>query len=93
MSDKLAADAYSIPHYQEAGYKVTHADGHNMKKYHANFEVKTGRDGGLYAADMDQGIFTDGLTKEDLLNNIHEAVECHFDVPSFEDVDIHIKYY
>jgi len=33
------------------------------------------------AADMEQGIFTDGRDEEELLKNINEAVECHFNVP------------
>jgi hypothetical protein len=39
---------------------------------------------------MEQGIFTDGMTEEELINNIHEAVECHFDVP-YSDVEIDIR--
>ncbi len=90
--NKSAADVHDHPVYRETDFKSLQSDGHVMKKYHARFVVKKGRDGGLYAADMDQGIFTDGMTQEELVNNIHEAVECHFDVPSYEDVDIRIKY-
>jgi len=92
VSDKLAADSYSISLYQETGYKAIETDLPHVKKYHANFEVKIGRDGGLYAADMDQGIFCEGMTKDELIHNIHEAVECHFDVPSFEEVEINLRY-
>lgn len=51
-----------------------------MKNYHARFEVIVGKDGGLYASDMKQGIFTDGMNREELVKNIQEAIECHFDV-------------
>jgi predicted RNase H-like HicB family nuclease len=92
VSDKLATDAYGLPLFRETYFKPGGSDGSTMKKYHASFVVKKGRDGGLYAADIDQGIFTDGMTREELINNIHEAVECHFDIPSYEDVDIRIKF-
>lgn len=92
VSDKIAADAYGLPLYRETDFKPTQTEGPIMKKYHASFVVKKGKDGGLYAADMKQGIFTDGMTGDELINNIHEAVECHFDVPSYEDVDIRIIY-
>ncbi len=92
VSDKLLADAPDLPLNMEMGFKPTKADGLIMKKHHARFVVKKGKDGGLYAADMEQGIFTDGMTKEELIKNIHEAVECHFDVPSYDEVDIRISY-
>ena len=92
LSNKTAVNACSTSLYREAGYNTIKADELYMKKYHANFVVKTGKDGGLYAADLDQGIFTDGMTRDELIQNIHEAVECHFDVPSFKEVDIRITY-
>jgi hypothetical protein len=92
VSDKMAADACGLPLFRETDFKPAEGDVSIMKKYHASFVVKKGKDGGLYAADMGQGIFTDGMTRDELINNIHEAVECHFDVPSYEDVDIRIKY-
>jgi len=47
----------------------------------ATFQVLQDEDGYLCAADMEQGIFTDGRDEEELLENINEAVECHFNVP------------
>ncbi|MGA9139431.1 MAG: hypothetical protein WBZ29_04350 [Methanocella sp.] len=92
MSDKSEADANTIPLYPETYFKPAQTDRPVMKKYHANFIVKVDEDGILCAADMEQGIFTDGMTKEELMKNIHEAVECHFDVPSYDEVDIRISY-
>ena len=60
-----------------------------VKKFSATFNVHIDKDGYLCAADMDQGIFTDGKDKEELLKNINEAVECHFDVPH-DQVNIRI---
>ena len=53
----------------------------NVKKYRANFKVESDETG-FYASDMEQGIFTDGETEEELKSNIREAVACHFNVPS-----------
>lgn len=92
VSERITANAGSISLSNEAGFISPKAEGLYMKKYHASFEVKVGKDGGLYASDMEQGIFTDGMTREELVKNIHEAVECHFDVPSYEKVNINIKY-
>lgn len=75
------------------GFISPKVEGLYMKKYHASFEVKVGKDGGLYASDMEQGIFIDGMTREELVKNIHEAVECHFNIPSYKDVDIIIEYH
>jgi len=55
-------------------------DGPVMKKFRANFIVKKDEDGILCAADLGQGIFADGKTKDKLMADIREAVECHFDV-------------
>ncbi len=60
-----------------------------VKKFSATFNVQVDEDGYLCAADMDQGIFTDGKDREELLRNINEAVECHFDVPH-DQVNIRI---
>jgi predicted RNase H-like HicB family nuclease len=59
------------------------------KRFSATFNVHVDKDGYLCAADMDQGIFTDGKDREELLRNINEAVECHFDVPH-DQVNIRI---
>jgi predicted RNase H-like HicB family nuclease len=52
-----------------------------MASLKANFHVLEDEDGFLCAADMEQGIFTDGKDEEELQKNINEAVECHFNVP------------
>jgi predicted RNase H-like HicB family nuclease len=52
-----------------------------MASLKATFQVLQDEDGYLCAADMEQGIFTDGRDEEELLKNINEAVECHFNVP------------
>jgi|WetSurMetagenome_2_1015567.scaffolds.fasta_scaffold148184_3 predicted RNase H-like HicB family nuclease len=59
------------------------------KKFSATFKIDVDKDGYFCAADMDQGIFTDGKDREELLRNIDEAVECHFDVPH-DQVNIRI---
>jgi len=93
VSDKLAADANTIPLYPETYFKPAQTHRPVMKKYRANFIVEVDEDGILCAADLEQGIFADGKTKEELLEDIREAVECHFDVfPEKVDseVEIHI---
>ncbi|MCD1293867.1 hypothetical protein CUJ83_02495 [Methanocella sp. CWC-04] len=59
------------------------------KRFSATFKVEVDKDGYFCAADLEQGILTDGKDRDELLKNIDEAVECHFDVPSME-VDIRI---
>jgi len=42
---------------------------------------------------MEQGIFADGKTERELMEDIREAVECHFDLAPEEvdsKVEIHI---
>jgi predicted RNase H-like HicB family nuclease len=62
----------------------------DMASLKATFQVIQDEDGYLCAADMEQGIFTDGKDDEELLKNINEAVECHFNVPH-NKVSITIK--
>lgn len=64
----------------------------SRKKYRANFIVTKDKKGILCAADMEQGIFTDGKTKEEFIENIHEAVEVAFDIDSYLEADIRIRY-
>jgi predicted RNase H-like HicB family nuclease len=61
------------------------------KQFKANFEVIKDEDGFFCAADMKQGIFTDGKDMEELESNMKEAVECYFDVP-YTEVDIQVVY-
>lgn len=89
-SDKSAADVYDHPVYREAGFKHVPANRPLMKRYRASFVVRKDEDGILCAADLDQGIFADGKTKEELMEDIREAVECHFDVPP-EKVDAEVE--
>jgi predicted RNase H-like HicB family nuclease len=90
MSDKLAAKTDSLPLYQETCFKPAEADRPAMKKHPANFIVEVDEGGILCAADLEQGIFADGKTKEELLEDIREAVESHFDV-SPENVDREVE--
>jgi len=53
----------------------------DMASLKATFEIIKDEDGYLCAADMEQGIFTDGRDEEELIKNINDAVECHFNVP------------
>jgi len=92
-SDKSSADVYNHPIYRETDFKPAQTNEPVMKKYRANFIVKKDEDGVLCAADLEQGIFADGKTKEELMEDIREAVECHFDVsPDSVDreIEIHI---
>ncbi len=91
MSDKLAANTCNLPLFQETGYKATQTNNSPMKKYNASFEVIRDEEGNLCAADKKQMIFTDGKTIEELMENIRDAVECYFEVPS-DDVDIIVEY-
>ncbi len=61
------------------------------KRYRADFEVIKDEDGYLCAADKKQMIITDGKNKEELEDNIRDAVECYFEVP-YSEIDIMIKY-
>jgi predicted RNase H-like HicB family nuclease len=64
--------------------------GMDMSRYKASFEIARDEDGFLCAADMEQGIFTDGKDEEELMRNINDAVECHFNVPHSQ-VSISVK--
>jgi predicted RNase H-like HicB family nuclease len=91
-SDKSAADVYDHPIYRETNFKPAQINEPVMKKYRANFVVKKDEDGILCAADLEQGIFADGKTKEELMKDIREAVECHFEVsPEKVDVEVEIR--
>ncbi|MGA9140058.1 MAG: hypothetical protein WBZ29_07535 [Methanocella sp.] len=46
--------------------------------------------GRLCANGVDHGIFTYARTYDRLVRNIRQAVECHFDIPSYKEVDIKI---
>ena len=52
------------------------------------FRVFTDRESGLLCASgVDHAIHTHGMSWNTLMENIHEAVQCHFDVP-YADVKI-----
>lgn len=89
---KGAANVYSLPSSLEAKFIVSGNDAlHMTKQFRADFEVIKDEDGFLCAADKKQMIFTDGKTKEELEENIRDAVECYFEVP-YTEVDIRINY-
>ena len=73
------------------GYKATQTSSYHTKKYDARFEVIRDEEGNLCAADKKQMIFTDGKIVEELMENLRDAVECYFEVPS-DDVDIKVEY-
>lgn len=62
-----------------------------MESYSVTFKVIRDRDGFLCASGIEHAIFTDGKDRRELLENIHDAVECHFDVPA-DHVNIKIIY-
>lgn len=43
------------------------------------FLVEDDADGGLTARALGESIFTQGNTREELLRNIRDAVQCHFE--------------
>lgn len=90
MNDRFTANSISLPLYREAIYKPVQTDCNIMNKHHANFIVTKDEDGILCAADMEQGIFADGKTERELMEDIREAVECHFDL-SPEEVDSKVE--
>ncbi len=91
-SSKGAADACNLPASLEARFIGSASDASHMaKQFRANFEVIKDEEGYLCAADKKQMIFTDGKNKEELEENIRDAVECYFEVPHTE-VDIKITY-
>lgn len=93
MNDRFTVNSSSLPLYREAIYKPVQTDRNTMKKHQANFVVTKDEDGILCAADLEQGIFADGRTERELVEDIKEAVECHFDVSPEEvesKVEIHI---
>lgn len=92
MSDNKCLDTVPMPLQEPNIFKKpkVHFINDMAKQFTATFEVHKDKNGYLCASDMQQGIFTDGKDKEDLIKNIREAVECHFDVP-YQNVDIKIK--
>lgn len=46
--------------------------------------------GRLCANGVNHGIFTFARTYDRLINKIREAVECHFDISSYKEVEIRI---
>jgi hypothetical protein len=47
--------------------------------------------GRLCANGVNHGIFTYARTYDKLIKRIREAVECHFEVASYKEVDIMLK--
>ena len=53
------------------------------------FIVKEPPEGGYEARALDQSIFTDGDTIEELRQNVREAIHCHFETNSPKMVRLH----
>lgn len=49
------------------------------------FLVDEDVDGGYCARALGEAIFTEGDTREELIQNIRDAVRCHFDSPEQND--------
>jgi len=92
--EKYTAKTSCVPQLLGNNYLNKYSEQFNiMKKFKANFIVEKDEDGILCATDLEQGIFADGKTDEELMADIREAIECHFNIaPEFvdRDVDIHI---
>lgn len=52
------------------------------------FIIQPSNDGGFGAKAVGYSIFTQAHTLEELKCNIAEAIECHFDGPSFPDFSL-----
>ena len=48
------------------------------------FSIHEAEEGGYYAEAIGFSIFTQGETMDEIIFNIREAVECHFDLTSKE---------
>ncbi len=53
------------------------------------FIVEESPEGGYEARALDQSIFTDGDTIEELRQNVREAIHCHFETNSPKMVRLH----
>ncbi|MDH5400746.1 MAG: 2-oxoisovalerate dehydrogenase [Cyclobacteriaceae bacterium] len=53
------------------------------------FIVEESPEGGYEARALDQSIFTDGETQEELKSNIREALRCHFEKDMPKMVRLH----
>ena len=53
------------------------------------FIVEEAPEGGYEARALDQSIFTDGDTIEELRQNVREAIHCHFETNSPKMVRLH----
>ena len=53
------------------------------------FIVEESSEGGYEAKALDQSIFTDGDTIEELRQNVREAIHCHFETNAPKMVRLH----
>jgi len=92
-TEKYAACTSSLPVYSGNKYLNKGSECFSiMKKFKANFIIEKDEDGVLCAVDLEQGIFADGKTYEELMADIREAVECHFNIaPEYVDRDVDIN--
>jgi len=54
------------------------------------FIVKESEEGGYLASGLNDSIFTDGDTVEELKANVKEAVRCHFDDEEKKIIRLHM---
>ncbi len=54
------------------------------------FIVKESEEGGYIASGLNDSIFTDGDTLQELKNNVKEAVLCHFDDDTQKIIRLHM---
>lgn len=54
------------------------------------FIVKESEEGGYLASALNESIFTDGESLQELKNNIKEAVQCHFDDDAPKIIRLHM---
>jgi len=54
------------------------------------FIVKESEEGGYLASALNESIFTDGESLQELKSNIKEAVQCHFDDDTSKIIRLHM---
>ncbi len=54
------------------------------------FIVKESEEGGYIASALNESIFTDGESLQELKSNVKEAVQCHFDDDTSKIVRLHM---
>ena len=54
------------------------------------FIVEESEEGGYIASALNQSIFTDGDSLQELKSNVKEAVQCHFDNDASKIIRLHM---